>query len=813
METYTVKETDIVYGTSVDFGTRQVSQDIHIVQYDSSQPIIAVKLYKNSEKFTLPVGYEANIRWGKKDRTFVYKAALGCNVDRTTLYFVVDVQMTLLYGNVQPIIELTCNGAVVGSSSIPVVIDHNPIQIGDIESQSDYPAIIERISSAESKAINAETNAAEAKEIAELAAKINLENDSSVGSVKTKNADNTVSREYSIALGKSNKVSANYAAAFGQLINNQINYSLSVGYNYTNNYSSSLFTVGYNNKLCYVVTSTEATYNVPVVFNGDVDISSAYHLNVDTINSKATGNSILRMYYDTDKIYKVLVGSVARSVTLLGSSERPYYANDGDGFTSRPLALYSDITSLDSKLNSEVAALDSRVSALEEKVKDLEWADIQMSVAAGFGPNDFPAYDKDLGQNGTVLQSEWTRQDSSTSETTTYTMDWNAACHETKAEQETNSIAILDDEWSIDNSTYTTSATEESKYNTDIGSEHTHTANAMYLESQYTLPFTCQFDAPEALLVVKEGKTLPAGTYYLKWHCSDGVSNDVYLSFTLSSDVAAGHQLRLGNTSWSDAMIGNTVKEYADGKSGTVIQTSSAMVEGQTGAYLGTVWGNTTYGTDGAMNDYLAGEVNNGVTHYLNHGDSIKLGYNRWSKSGLRQYLNAEGFDWWKPLHTFDVAPSYKNCRGFLSGLDESVRKVIVPVRRWQRRNHVSDNGSYEYTYDKVFLHVPYERYCQTDDNGSKEGNCKRWPYYKALLDTWSTEHSTSLSQFGLWTIYDILKRYSISSKSSSQHFWSSSATRTSGCHVWIVNSDGYVYNSHACTASFACCPAFVISK
>ena len=151
METYTVKDTDIVYETSVNFGTRQVSQDMHIVQYDSSQPIIAVELYKNSKKFVLPDGYEANIRWGKKDRTFIYKAVLGCNTDRTVLYFVVDVQMTLLYGKVQPIIELTYNGAVIGSSILPVIIDRNPIQIGDIESKSDYPAILERISAAETR--------------------------------------------------------------------------------------------------------------------------------------------------------------------------------------------------------------------------------------------------------------------------------------------------------------------------------------------------------------------------------------------------------------------------------------------------------------------------------------------------------------------------------------------------------------------------------------------------------------------------------------------------------------------------------------
>ena len=61
----------------------------------------------------------------------------------------------MLYGKVSPIIELTYNGAVVGSSSIPFVIDRNPIQIGDVESKTDYPAIVERISAAESAAADA----------------------------------------------------------------------------------------------------------------------------------------------------------------------------------------------------------------------------------------------------------------------------------------------------------------------------------------------------------------------------------------------------------------------------------------------------------------------------------------------------------------------------------------------------------------------------------------------------------------------------------------------------------------------------------
>lgn len=155
MNIYTVKNTDIVHNTSVDLITRWYAREVHIVQYDNSQPIVAVKLFKNSERFVLPDGYEANLRFGKKDRTFIYKPVLGCNQDRDTVYFAVDEQMSMFYGKVNPIIELTYNGAVVGSSSIPFVIDRNPIQIGDVESKSDYPSIVERISAAENTADDA----------------------------------------------------------------------------------------------------------------------------------------------------------------------------------------------------------------------------------------------------------------------------------------------------------------------------------------------------------------------------------------------------------------------------------------------------------------------------------------------------------------------------------------------------------------------------------------------------------------------------------------------------------------------------------
>lgn len=163
MDIYAVKETDIVYSAAVDFGTRTCSKEVHIVQYDNSLPIVAVKLYSSGDYFKLPAGYEANLRFGKKDKTFIYKPVLGCDETRTIVYFVVDEQMSLIAGDVYPIIELTYGGSVVGSSPIIFIVDKNPIQIGDIESKSDYPAIVERISSAETKASEAEIKAAEAK--------------------------------------------------------------------------------------------------------------------------------------------------------------------------------------------------------------------------------------------------------------------------------------------------------------------------------------------------------------------------------------------------------------------------------------------------------------------------------------------------------------------------------------------------------------------------------------------------------------------------------------------------------------------------
>ena len=147
MNIYIENDHDIIHETSVDFVLRPCSKEVNIVQYDLTLPIVKVNLYKNGERYALPNDVEANVRFGKLDHTFVYKAVLGCNAERNAVYFQVDEQMTLIAGRVSPTIELKWEynntTGFANSSPIPVVITRNPIQESDVESSSYAPLFVE----------------------------------------------------------------------------------------------------------------------------------------------------------------------------------------------------------------------------------------------------------------------------------------------------------------------------------------------------------------------------------------------------------------------------------------------------------------------------------------------------------------------------------------------------------------------------------------------------------------------------------------------------------------------------------------------
>ena len=131
----------IYHETSVDFTLRDCSREISIVQYDKDLPIIKVELYSEKRKFFLPQICSISIRYGKPDNTSVYKYVLGCNQERTAIYFEVDEQMSSVPGCALLIVEMTIDGERVQSSPIQFTILKNPVQNNSIESHDSYPII------------------------------------------------------------------------------------------------------------------------------------------------------------------------------------------------------------------------------------------------------------------------------------------------------------------------------------------------------------------------------------------------------------------------------------------------------------------------------------------------------------------------------------------------------------------------------------------------------------------------------------------------------------------------------------------------
>ena len=168
LKEYTPDETKIIHTGSVDFNSRSnMVRPIHLVQYDDTLPIMALTLYNSGKIYSVPEKYTSNIRFMKKDGTYILNPALGCNTERNVLYFEVTQNMTFVHGTFNPIIDLADENAhVAGSSAFTVIIDQNPVQEDDIESSDEFITLVEYIRDAResaNKAKQSEEAAAESQ--------------------------------------------------------------------------------------------------------------------------------------------------------------------------------------------------------------------------------------------------------------------------------------------------------------------------------------------------------------------------------------------------------------------------------------------------------------------------------------------------------------------------------------------------------------------------------------------------------------------------------------------------------------------------
>ena len=219
MGVYTPDSNRVVHYTYADMTARQIVRPVHLVQYDQGLPIIAVKLYNDGLEYTIPTGATVNIRCGKVDSNFVYNPALGWDSAKHTVYFEVTKQMTVLAGEINPIVEIELNNKIVSSGAIAVQIDFNPVQEQSIRSTTEYLTAKQYAEQAVDAAAKAASSASQASGYASTAnLRANAAASSASGaansaSAASTSAENAKSYADSAASSKNAAASSENAAA------------------------------------------------------------------------------------------------------------------------------------------------------------------------------------------------------------------------------------------------------------------------------------------------------------------------------------------------------------------------------------------------------------------------------------------------------------------------------------------------------------------------------------------------------------------------------------------------------------------------
>lgn len=308
----------------------------------------------------------------------------------------------------------------------------------------------------------------------------------------------------------------------------------------------------------------------------------------------------------------------------------------------------------------------------------------------------------------------------------------------------------------------------------------------MYIQWHFCSPFGVQFDAAEAFYYAET--ELAAGTYNIIVGDNWGTNckkNEQY-QFTLSKPVPKGGQIA-GFYSMPDKAPSEwTVQTFTDAKSTTPIETVKPTA-GSNGTNLGTM----SFTGDGKLNSL----------------QRVAYGYNRWSQSAIRQYLNSAkaAGQWWEPQHKWDRPPAELASKpGFLSGYSDDFLNAIKPVRVRTALNTVTDAavGTYEDTYDKIFL-ASLEQEFITPQASGIEGEA--WDYWKQAV-----ERSTPTPWYKTFAEGGHPITYGIDGKTSAQNVRLRSAHRGNAHITWYVYASGNVDDGNAVGSSrFA--PACVI--
>lgn len=179
----------------------------------------------------------------------------------------------------------------------------------------------------------------------------------------------------------------------------------------------------------------------------------------------------------------------------------------------------------------------------------------------------------------------------------------------------------------------------------------------------------------------------------------------------------------------------------------------------------------------------------------------IRYGYNRWSHSAYRQYLNSSAAKgtWWTAQHIGDSAPAQlESYRGYLAGWRTEDLSAVQSVRVATGKNTVTDDGQLEYTYDRIWLPSVKEMYGEEQIAG--EG------------DVWGTYWGDFIGIAGMSNAANNLRKiYAVENHSSAQYVRLRSANRSTSNNVWFVNTSGQVSTNGGASLAYRSAPACAI--
>lgn len=330
----------------------------------------------------------------------------------------------------------------------------------------------------------------------------------------------------------------------------------------------------------------------------------------------------------------------------------------------------------------------------------------------------------------------------------------------------------------------------------DVELQDGETVPGMFIQSHYAMQ-PVAFDGNEAFYANFDGTDyadLPAGTYHFTMGNSWGsnvVAGKVY-QFTTTQ---AGKVFQFGTASSTigglpDQNPANWRVLVYSSISSTEVLERVALTEGSGGTDLGTLSSSTKYSTTG-----------------INNMQRSAYGYNRWSQSAMRQFLNssAAAGGWWTSKNPFDRPPDQlTTLRGFMAGFDEGFLNILKPVKVRTALNTVSDSeiGTYEDTYD-TFFPASLEQEYIVPQLANTEG--EYWEYWKRRLGLTSPQAQGAAGTNAAHI------RYAYDAKTSAQACRLRSAYRGYAGYAWNVSSTGVASSGHVATNALRCAPACVI--